>query len=113
MTVNWYDSPEFAEFDEIWCEDGEWIPAPGEHPDVLCWCALELRTGRRIELWDEQITSVAPFRTDKPRLARRLCRNRRMRMLSRKERLAASGATARPLPDVSLLHQRPQGAAGR
>ena len=65
MIVNWYDSPAFAEFDEVWCEDGEWIPAPGERPDVLCWCALEVRTGRRIELWDERITSVAPFRTDK------------------------------------------------
>ena len=36
MIANWYDSPEFAEFEEIWFEDSEWIPAPGERPDVLC-----------------------------------------------------------------------------
>ena len=91
MTANWYDRPEFAGFEEIWFEDIELIPLPGERPDVLCWCALELRTGRRIQLWDEQIGPTPPFRTDSRVLLVCLCRDRRMRMLSCKG-LAASRA---------------------
>jgi len=42
-------------FEEIWCGDTEFISAPGEHPDVLCYCAVELRTGQSIRLWEDQL----------------------------------------------------------
>jgi hypothetical protein len=53
-----------AGFDEIWCGDFEYISKPGELPDVLCLCAQELRTGRRIQLWRDQLGPVPPYRTD-------------------------------------------------
>ena len=60
----WFDRPEFAAFEEIWFVDFEFISRPGEHPDVLCLCAYELRTGRRIQLWDDQLGLTPPYRTD-------------------------------------------------
>jgi DNA polymerase I len=53
-----------AAFEEIWSVDFEFISRPGEHPDVLCLCAYELRTGRRIQLWEDQFGSAPPYRTD-------------------------------------------------
>ena len=47
-------------FEEIWCGDAEFIPASGEHPDVLCYCAVELRTGRSIKLWEDQLVEGRP-----------------------------------------------------
>ena len=60
----WFDRPEFAAFEEIWFVDFEFISRPGEHPDVLCLCAYELRTGRRIQLWEDQLGPAPPYRTD-------------------------------------------------
>ena len=60
----WCDSPGFAEFDEIWFDDFEFISKPGRHPDVLCLCALEIRSGRKIQLWDEQLGPEPAYRTD-------------------------------------------------
>ena len=60
----WCDSPGFAEFGEIWFVDFEYISKPGERPDVLCLCAYELRTGRRIQLWEDQLGPRPPYRTD-------------------------------------------------
>ena len=85
---------------------------PAEHPDVLCLCAYELRTGRRIQLWEDQLGPAPPYRMDDRALfvcfaataecGCHLCKG-----------LAAAEQGARSLPDVSLLHQRPQAAAGR
>jgi DNA polymerase-1 len=60
----WCDSPGFAEFDEIWFDDFEFISGPGERPDVLCLCALEIRSGRLLQLWEDQLGPDPPFRTD-------------------------------------------------
>src|SRR4029077_13483827 len=54
----------FAAFEEIWFVDFEFISRPGEHPDVLCLCAYELRTGRRIQLWEGQLGPFPPHPTD-------------------------------------------------
>ena len=51
-------------FAEIWCVDFEFIPKPGEHPDVVCLCATELRTGRTLRLWRDQLGPTPPYRTD-------------------------------------------------
>ena len=48
-------------YDEIWCWDFEFGAEPGERPDVRCMVALELRTGRVIRLWEDQLTSTPPF----------------------------------------------------
>jgi len=47
-------------FEEIWGGDAEFVPAPGEHPDVLCYCATEFRTGRSIKLWEDQLIEGRP-----------------------------------------------------
>ena len=47
-------------FEEIWGGDAEFIPAPGEHPDVLCYSATEFRTGRSIKLWEDQLIEGRP-----------------------------------------------------
>jgi hypothetical protein len=51
-------------FVEIWAEDFEWIPRPGERPDVVCYGARELRSGRTLRLWRDQLGPTSPNRTD-------------------------------------------------
>jgi hypothetical protein len=50
---------------EIWAIDFEYEAAPGEHPAPLCMCALELRSGRQIRLWRDELLVLkrAPFDT--------------------------------------------------
>jgi len=54
----------FLLFDEIWLLDFEFIAQPGERPDVVCLCARELRSGRTIRLWRDQLGKLPPYRTD-------------------------------------------------
>ena len=58
------DRPEFAGFEAIWFDDFEFIPRPGGHPDVICQCAYEIRTGQRLQLWEDQLGARPPHRTD-------------------------------------------------
>jgi len=51
-------------FVEIWAEDFEWIPKRGERPNVLCYGARELRSGRTLRLWRDQLGPTSPNRTD-------------------------------------------------
>jgi DNA polymerase-1 len=52
-------------FEEIWLHDFEFVSKSGEIPDVVCLCARELRTGRTLRLWHDQLlTGTAPYRTD-------------------------------------------------
>lgn len=51
-------------FDEIWLHDFEFIARPGERPDVVCLAAHELRSGRTIRLWHDELTMQPPYRTD-------------------------------------------------
>ena len=41
-------------YDEIWLHDFEFVPQPGEHPDVVCLVAHELRSGRTLRLWRDK-----------------------------------------------------------
>ena len=50
-------------FEEIWLGDFEFIPKPGEPHDVVCLCAYELRSGRTIRLWCDQLGAVPPYST--------------------------------------------------
>jgi DNA polymerase family A len=51
-------------FEEIWAEDFEWVPRRGERPDVVCLGARELRSGRTLKLWCDQLGPTLPYRTD-------------------------------------------------
>jgi len=53
-----------AAFDEVWLFDFEFISLPGEHPDVVCLVAHELRSGRTLRLWRDKLTETPPYRTD-------------------------------------------------
>jgi DNA polymerase I len=55
-----YDLP----FEEIWAHDFEFIARPGERPDVVCLAAHELRSGRTISLWRDELCEQPPYRTD-------------------------------------------------
>jgi hypothetical protein len=51
-------------FEQIWFVDFEFIPKPGERPDVVCLCARELRSGQTLRIWRDQLGSTPPYRTD-------------------------------------------------
>jgi hypothetical protein len=52
-------------FEEIWLFDFEFNSEPaGRRPDVVCLCARELRTGRVLRLWRDQLGATPPYRTD-------------------------------------------------
>ena len=55
---------ELRRFKQIWFVDFEFIAKPGEHPDVLCLCALELYSGQSFKLWEDQLGAVPPYRID-------------------------------------------------
>jgi DNA polymerase I len=65
---SWLDRAELAGFEEIWFVDFEFISRPGEHPDVLCLCAHEARSGRHIQLWEDRISPTPPYRIDEKAL---------------------------------------------
>jgi DNA polymerase-1 len=51
-------------FEEIWLHDFEFVPQPGERPDVVCLGARELRSGRTLRLWRDELCRQPPYRTD-------------------------------------------------
>jgi DNA polymerase family A len=50
-------------FREVWAADFEFVAPPGERPDVVCLVARELKSGRVIRLWRDQLGPVAPYAT--------------------------------------------------
>lgn len=38
---------------------------PGEHPDVVCLVAHELRSGQTLRLWCDELGKQPPYRTDR------------------------------------------------
>jgi DNA polymerase I len=52
-----------APFSEIWCLDFEFATEPGEHPWPVCMVAHELRCGRVLRLWRDELLMCgrAPF----------------------------------------------------
>ena len=54
-----------ADFSEIWTIDFEFVARPGERPDPVCLVGHELRSGRWITLWrDELHRAVCPYGID-------------------------------------------------
>jgi DNA polymerase-1 len=52
-------------FEEIWLHDFEFIARPGERPVVVCLAAHELRSGRTIQLWHDELGKHPPYCTDR------------------------------------------------
>jgi hypothetical protein len=54
-------------FEEIWLCDTEYTAAAGLRPVPICLVARELRSGRELRLWENQLAELpaAPFRTDR------------------------------------------------
>ncbi len=54
-------------FAEIWCVDTEYSAPSGHRPTPICLVAQELRSGRQLRLWEDQLAQLraAPFRTDR------------------------------------------------
>ena len=55
-------------FEKIWLHDFEFVPKPGEHPNVVCLAARELRTGQTISLWRDELSERPPYRIDRDAL---------------------------------------------
>src|SRR5918993_4791427 len=50
---------------EVWALDFEFLAGDGERPEPVCLVARELRTGRLLRCWrDELVGRAPPFRTD-------------------------------------------------
>lgn len=54
----------FDRFREIWVVDAEFIAEEGEHPVPVCLVAEEIRSGRVIRLWSDDMTSSVPYSLD-------------------------------------------------
>jgi hypothetical protein len=53
-----------SDFDEIIFADFEFVPAPGERPDVVCLAWHERSTGQTHCLWRNALGDTSPYRTD-------------------------------------------------
>ena len=53
----------FSAFREIVVADFEFAATPGERPAPVCLVAHELRSGRRIRIWEDQFGSAPPYAT--------------------------------------------------
>jgi len=53
-------------FDEVWSVDAEYSASAGHRPDPICMVAREMRTGRELRIWRDELMMMraAPFRTD-------------------------------------------------
>ena len=51
---------------EIWAVDFEFQANPGERPDPICMVAQELRSGRKLRLWEDRFRNLSqpPFAID-------------------------------------------------
>jgi DNA polymerase I len=50
-------------FNEIWAVDFEFNGEPGNRPNPVCMAARELRSGRRLRLWADELGPEPPFST--------------------------------------------------
>src|SRR4030095_5915783 len=50
-----------GEFAEIWCVDFEFMSPEGDIPIPVCMVAHEIRSGRRVRLWQDEL-SEPPYR---------------------------------------------------
>ena len=54
-----------SRYDEIVLHDFEFVSGHGEHPDVVCLAWHELKSGRSIALWRDELGERPPYRTDR------------------------------------------------
>ena len=94
--------------------DFEFRAPDGERPEPLCMVARELRGGRLLELWADELRACAspPFDVGPDAPVRRLLRQRRAGLLPG-ARLADAGAHPRPVRRVPRRHQRQAGRPWR
>lgn len=52
-------------FAEVWLHDFEFVSQSGAHPDVVCLAARELRSGRTLRLWRDELGVQPPYRVDR------------------------------------------------
>jgi DNA polymerase-1 len=50
---------QLGNFNQIWVVDFEFRVAPGERPDPVCLVALELRSGRKLRIWQDALKGAA------------------------------------------------------
>jgi hypothetical protein len=48
-------------YQEIWAVDFEFVANEGQRPDPVCLVAKELRTGRTIRQWRDELSTVPPY----------------------------------------------------
>ena len=46
-------------FRQVWIVDTEFVAAPGERPDPVCLIAKELRSGRTVRLWRDELRKLS------------------------------------------------------
>jgi DNA polymerase-1 len=51
----------FAQFQQIWCSDFEFVAEPGENPVPVCLVAKELRSGREVRVWQDELSLGPPY----------------------------------------------------
>jgi hypothetical protein len=58
------------QFNEIWCLDSEFRAPDGHRPEPVCLVAVELRSGRRVSLWADELSARGrpPFDTGRSSL---------------------------------------------
>ncbi len=44
-------------FKEVWIVDFEFRAAPGELPEPVCLVAIEVHSGKRLLLWEDELKS--------------------------------------------------------
>jgi DNA polymerase-1 len=49
---------------EVWAWDFEFLALDGERPEPVCMVARELRSGRLLRFWQDELPAEPPFRTD-------------------------------------------------
>jgi hypothetical protein len=54
----------FDVFREIWIVDFEFVADRGERPEPICLVAWELRSGRELRLWRDQLGPTPPYSVD-------------------------------------------------
>ena len=55
-------------FNEIWAVDFEFNAEPGNRPNPVCMVARELRSGRRLRIWADELGPQPPFSIGKDSL---------------------------------------------
>ena len=66
ITAATFDPVSLEAFEEVWAVDAEYSSQPGCRPVPICMVARELRSGRELRLWQDELTALAgpPFRID-------------------------------------------------